>query len=198
MDNIDQFGGYNISASSRTTKGGDVYGIAWCPVCGEQKESDAYGLSISGAINLSIGKVKAHMRFDHKIKDPSEAKDTFDSLASQKSSETEPESQSTSFMASPIEALACMRQIILDASNENASAKQLSVKATAILDYLESAAQEKGFGGYVTEKLNTLRWHTDAAFGSKKNNGHSEEQHRVWALGEINALKGPHCFGRRG
>ena len=42
---------------------------------------------------------------------------------------------------------------------------------------------------YLKEKLVSLRWHVGAMFGFDIDNGHDAQQHRVWALGEIQKLK---------
>ena len=43
--------------------------------------------------------------------------------------------------------------------------------------------------GYLLEKVTKARWHISAIVGYDITNGHSLDQHIVWATGAINTLK---------
>lgn len=48
-----------------------VYGIAYCPICGDREESSQHdhGCDEQHAINESVGKIQTHMTLVHKLKD---------------------------------------------------------------------------------------------------------------------------------
>lgn len=50
-------------------------------------------------------------------------------------------------------------------------------------------ADEALINGYAKEKALKVQWHAAAALGFDVDNGHSEEQHRSWALGELWTLQ---------
>ena len=60
-----------------------------------------------------------------------------------------------------------------------------------LLDDLRAhATSEAGeVDGYMSEKLRNVRWHIGAALGFDIDNGHGDEQHRVWAYGALNTLR---------
>lgn len=43
--------------------------------------------------------------------------------------------------------------------------------------------------GYAKEKAAQIRWHSAAALGFDIDNGHSEQDHRVWTLGALSSLE---------
>jgi len=43
--------------------------------------------------------------------------------------------------------------------------------------------------GYAKEKAGQIRWHSAAALGFDITNGHSAQDHRVWALGAMSSLE---------
>ncbi|MBO9643521.1 MAG: hypothetical protein J7603_10405 [Pseudacidovorax sp.] len=49
--------------------------------------------------------------------------------------------------------------------------------------------EEEQFSGYALEKVTNARWHICAAVGYDITNGIEEQQHRVWALGDISTLR---------
>ena len=61
------FGGFAISTSSERESDGFV-GIAYCPICQAKRESHDHGQDEKNAIQLSIGKIKIHMRLAHNIR----------------------------------------------------------------------------------------------------------------------------------
>jgi len=64
------FAGYTISTSFESDMDG-VYGIAYCPICGDREESSQHdhGCDEQHAINESVGKIQTHMTLVHKLKD---------------------------------------------------------------------------------------------------------------------------------
>ncbi len=90
-----------------------------------------------------------------------------------------------------------LEEIILEVRDKTVPRARLFKEAQEILDSVEKIARKKGLAGTTTTKIGELRSSVNAAFGSTDNNGHSEEQHRVWALGHIEALLGPQCFGQQ-
>lgn len=44
---------------------------------------------------------------------------------------------------------------------------------------------------YILEKLGDVQWHTGAMLGYDITNGHDYQQHREWALAEIQVIKRP-------
>ena len=62
---LKSFGGYTIFTSAETQKDG-IYGIAYCPICGRKEESHDHGHGEQHAINISVGKVRTHMKLVHK------------------------------------------------------------------------------------------------------------------------------------
>lgn len=50
-------------------------------------------------------------------------------------------------------------------------------------------ADDSEVNGYAKEKAHKLQWHAAAALGFDIDNGHSAEQHRSWALGEVGTLE---------
>jgi hypothetical protein len=68
--------------------------------------------------------------------------------------------------------------------------------AKAIVLSLQRDADRYEMGGYTREKLGDLDWHIGAMFDMDDDNGHSPDQHRVWALAAIDSLGSDQCFGR--
>jgi len=99
-------------------------------------------------------------------------------------------------MDKPLVMLERLEEIILDVRDKTVPRARLFKEAQGILDSVEQFARKEGLAGTATTKIGELRSSVNAAFGSTDNNGHSEEQHRVWALGYIEALLGPDGFGR--
>jgi hypothetical protein len=64
------FAGYTISTSFESDMDG-VYGIAYCPICGDREESSQHdhGCDEQLAINESVGKIRTHMTLVHKLKE---------------------------------------------------------------------------------------------------------------------------------
>jgi hypothetical protein len=48
---------------------------------------------------------------------------------------------------------------------------------------------DKDVNGYAQGKAFDVRWHAGAALGFDETNGHSSEQHLVWAMGALNVLE---------
>ena len=90
-----------------------------------------------------------------------------------------------------------LEEIIMEIRDKTVPRARLLKEAGGILDSVEQVARKKGLTETATTKIGELRGSVNAAFGSGDNNGHSEEQHRVWALGCIEALMGPEYFGRK-
>ena len=90
-----------------------------------------------------------------------------------------------------------LEEIIMEIRDKTVPRAQLFKEALGILDSVEQVARKKGLSETTTTKIGELRLSVNAAFGSTDNNGHSEEQHRVWALGCIEALMGPNGFGHQ-
>ena len=67
-DMNNSFGDYIISTLSEKQRDG-IHGIAYCPICDKAEESHDRGNDERGAITISIGKVRIHMRLTHRIKD---------------------------------------------------------------------------------------------------------------------------------
>lgn len=53
----------------------------------------------------------------------------------------------------------------------------------------EFDGREDEFGAYALEKVSQARGHICSAIGYDVTNGHSADQHRVWALGAIGTLR---------
>jgi hypothetical protein len=67
------FAGYTISTSFESDMDG-VYGIAYCPICGDREESQHdHGCEEQQAINVSVGKIRTHMTLVHKLKEDVDA-----------------------------------------------------------------------------------------------------------------------------
>lgn len=67
------FAGYTISTSFEYDMDG-VYGIAYCPICGEREESQHdHECEEQQAINVSVGRIRTHMTTVHKLKDTDDA-----------------------------------------------------------------------------------------------------------------------------
>jgi len=67
------FAGYPISTSIESDMDG-VYGIAYCPICGDREESQHdHGCEEQHAIKVSVDKIRAHMTLVHKLKDDVDA-----------------------------------------------------------------------------------------------------------------------------
>ncbi|MNP56006.1 hypothetical protein D3C76_1506950 [compost metagenome] len=49
-------------------------------------------------------------------------------------------------------------------------------------------ADDDQVNGYAKEKAGQIRFHSAAALGFDIDNGHSAQQHRVWALGALSSL----------
>jgi hypothetical protein len=63
------FAGYPISTACESDMDG-VYGIAYCPICGEREESQHdHECEEQHAINTSADKIRTHMALVHKLKD---------------------------------------------------------------------------------------------------------------------------------
>ena len=62
------FGGFAISTSSERESDGFL-GIAHCPICQAKRESHDHGHGEKYATQLSVGKVKTHMRLAHNIRE---------------------------------------------------------------------------------------------------------------------------------
>ena len=43
--------------------------------------------------------------------------------------------------------------------------------------------------GYAHEKVTGFQWNINAILGFDQRNGHDDERHRVWALGELGTLR---------
>jgi hypothetical protein len=69
--------------------------------------------------------------------------------------------------------------------------------AKAIVLSLQRDADRDEMGGYTLEKLSDLDWHIGAMFGMDNDNGHSANQHRVWAFAAIDSLRSDQCFDRK-
>jgi hypothetical protein len=69
---LTSFGGFTIATSSDTEQDG-IYGIAYCPICKQREESHDQGHGEQYAVNISLGKVRTHMRLVHKVKDEADA-----------------------------------------------------------------------------------------------------------------------------
>lgn len=67
---LTSFGGYTISTSADKQKGG-IYGVAYCPICQQREESHDHGHGEQWAINISLGKVRTHMRLIHNVTEQS-------------------------------------------------------------------------------------------------------------------------------
>lgn len=48
--------------------------------------------------------------------------------------------------------------------------------------------EEGRIDSYMSEKIQSARWHIAAALGFDIDNGHDAGQHRVWALGQLDTL----------
>ena len=68
MTDIGSFGGYTISTLSEKQRDG-IHGIAYCPICDKAEESHDQGNGERGAVTISIGKVRIHMRLVHRVKE---------------------------------------------------------------------------------------------------------------------------------
>lgn len=65
-----------------------------------------------------------------------------------------------------------------------------------LLEQLDVEARTWPNCSYCLEKLLELRCHLAAVAGLNDKGGHPAKQHYIWSLSAINALAGPHCFGR--
>jgi hypothetical protein len=68
--------------------------------------------------------------------------------------------------------------------------------AKAIVLSLQRDADRNEMDGYTLEKLSVLDWHIGAMFGMDDDNGHSTDQHQIWALEAIGSLRSDQCFRR--
>jgi hypothetical protein len=68
------FAGYTISTSVESDMDG-VYGIAYCPICGDRDSSQQYDHECveQHAINEAVEKIRSHMTLVHKLKDDAAA-----------------------------------------------------------------------------------------------------------------------------
>jgi hypothetical protein len=81
---------------------------------------------------------------------------------------------------------------IIRASTDNLTVSERAGLYAAIhtlSSKLDEYIKEKGLSGYASEKNSKVRFHVSAALGFDINNGHSIEQHRVWAYGDLSTLK---------
>ncbi|MCJ2074797.1 hypothetical protein MKK68_03910 [Methylobacterium sp. E-016] len=57
-------------------------------------------------------------------------------------------------------------------------------------DLRTHALSEAGeIDGYLSEKLRNVRWHVGAVLGFDVDNGHADDQHRVWAYGALSTVR---------
>ncbi len=100
------------------------------------------------------------------------------------------------FMNTPEIALKKLREIIhkwehMDSQHINGA----YAAAKAIVLDLSQQDGEEPLDGEIVDKLNTLNWHINAAFGADDDNGHPRDQHLLWALDAIDTLS--HMFRHR-
>lgn len=83
---------------------------------------------------------------------------------------------------------AALREIVENLGRVHTLPERASLFAAsrALIDDLLADDQ---LNGYAKEKAHDLRWHIGAALGFDETNGHSHEQHRVWAMGYLGTLE---------
>ena len=95
-------------------------------------------------------------------------------------------------MNDPTLAVARLRDIIGEAHRDRSLAERSALYSAArylLSDIRKHFTPEKGrLDGYMSEKIHKTRWHIAAALDFDIDNGHDDEQHRVWAYGSLDTL----------
>lgn len=82
-----------------------------------------------------------------------------------------------------------LRDLIDLAKASESGFEKASVYAATKEIYRSFSEQENKFDIYAMEKILEVAWHINAVVGYDITNGHSSEQHIVWAIGQLNSLK---------
>ncbi|SEJ58543.1 hypothetical protein SAMN04244573_04664 [Azotobacter beijerinckii] len=94
-------------------------------------------------------------------------------------------------MNDPKVAAAALSELIDELKNAHALVERAALfSAICLLCDDLSNADDDLVNGYAKEKAGQIRWHSAAALGFDITNGHSAEDHRVWALGALSSLEG--------
>ena len=82
-----------------------------------------------------------------------------------------------------------LEQLVSLAKDADTGYEKAAVYAAATSIAKEFMQDEDNFDSYTLEKIESARWSLCAAVGYDITNGHSRDQHVVWALGAISTLK---------
>lgn len=77
--------------------------------------------------------------------------------------------------------------------NQRGSASE---KIQPLIRKLRDLAQGEATSVIISEKISSLTYHLEAIAGLGDTLGHSDKQHYTWILRDLDALSGPHGFGK--
>lgn len=81
-----------------------------------------------------------------------------------------------------------LRELVDELKNAETIFERASLFA-AIRALVDDLRNDERLNGYAKEKAFGVRWHTAAALGFDETNGHTAQDHRVWAMGEMSTLE---------
>lgn len=93
-------------------------------------------------------------------------------------------------MNDPRVTAAALSELISELKNAHSVVERAALFSAIRLlcaDFLN--ADDEEVNGYIKEKAGQIRWHSAAALGFDIDNGHSAQDHRVWALGALSSLE---------